>query len=743
MTNTMSVSDVTKDEQLNLTSDVQFSYGLNSPYPEEGQAPVPAASLNVGGDAMDNVYRMDNVARIEQQRPGTSFRERVFGGRFATTSDSPIGQMSVAHASNELNKDIRTWPIIRPNTADTSNGRRVLMGALRHWYSECTMTEFGVRGDFLFSTSNYDPTIAYYDHPTMRFAPYSGVGDDGHKAIVWERIQPVVADSGMTFDLGDEFTVVLKINENFGVPADGEVKPQYPFCYGRFVFASGRNVTDGSASAAGTSSLYVTYDYAQRRISIQETNDANDAEYTMNITDKVDGYIDTPSFITVRIVRNTPSQLGVTASFHHKAGITSYQYVSNANLLPNRIALTRVEATSVVPDTATTSLAHEGVQGIYLVKGNTMSIVEEDSWEIKLPWFNKPKWKNICVPAMQGNAWQLVHDLCTVYGLDFSPVHNTFTLSTDTGNNNPWPTGQGSSVVVQASTREIAETVDIYNYNYSIPRPHEFVSVWKSDRVFSVRTGERLEEIITLPEGTSLLDISQPIARNVQTVINWWKLPDSANVNSVYSVYDDDNIEVDPKSWNDSGGSVTLEHTENPNEVKMILQGPLNPLLSKETTFHLSMAGSDIPSLLIAASGIRGNKEKVNIRTGAGKARNLKRIGTEYDNPMVCNTRLTYDVGAKLASLHGTTLTRASGTFPPLKAHDFPAFPILKRGSFYKPTSIVDNPNNISVSEAVRFNPVEWVKDSYKGLTCGQFKAKWPNSICREVNISPLGKEHF
>ena len=741
MANTLNVADITKNEQLNLTSEVSFTYGVNSPYPEEAQAPVPSANFTVGGDAVENLYRMDNVARIEHHRPNTSIRERVFGGRFSTSSDSNIGQMSVSHASNELNKDIRTWPIVRPRIgADTSNGRRVLVGALRHWYSECNLTEFGVRGDFLFSTSNYDPTVAFYDHPTMRFIPEYHTNE---KVMVWRRIEPVAADSGASFEVGEKVTMSMKLNDSYGKPVDGEVTPSMSTAHAWFYFASGKVIPDGDDNVNTVASIFLQYNYSERRLYIIQVNENNQGQHTQWVYDNVPGFEGTPKFINVTMSRISDTRIEFFVQFMHRQGNTEFTYNSDVNLLPNALALTRVEATTVVPDTATTNLNHEGVQGMYIVKGDTFSVVEEDSWEISMPYFNKPKWNGIAVPAMQGNAWSMINELCTVYGLEFNPIHNTFTLSEDTGKNQPLPTGEGSNVQVQASTREIAETVELYNYNYVVPAQNNYVAVWKADRVFTVALGERIEEVIQLPEGTSLIDITQPICRSVQTVINWWNLPETANSGSVYSVYDDDNLEVDPASWNDSGGYVSLEHTPNPNEIKITIQAPNNDLISKKSNFHLSIAGSDIPSLLIAASGMKANKEKISIRTGAGKARNLKRVGTEYDSPLVGRTSLAYDVGAKLAALHGTTMTKASGTFPPIQNHDFPAFPLIKRGSYYRPINISDTPRAFNVGEAVRFNPVEWVQDNYQGITCGEYDTKWQGSICREVNISPLGKTHF
>lgn len=747
----LSISDETKGEQLQYIGGVRFDYGTNSPYPGDSQAPVPSANFSIAGDSMENVYRMDNVANVEENTDINSFRTRVFGGRFSTTSDAPVGGMSIAHQSNELNKEIRTWPVTRTvdtrSYGDTSNGRRTLYGALRHWYAECGLTEFGVRGDFLFNTTNAMPGVAYYDHPTMRLTPYLlKYGDGVTQTIAWERTTPIAADPGAPFGVGEKVHLVVKANEGYGRPADGEVTPKQPDWFSVFSFISGKvrpGINDENVNTR--SEIVLLYTYASRTLSILERNEVGVNEHEVTITDNVPGFSGTPSMIILTMTRTSATDILMEVEFVHRQGSTHYTYTSKVNLLPAQLALTRVEGTFVADGTENADVWREGVQGLYVVKGDTLTVNPEDEFEINVAYFNKRKWKNIVFPGTTGNAWSMIHELCSIYGLTFNPVYNSFLLNEEFGRDNPWPTPQGSRVTVQASTREMSEAVEVVNYNYVISEMWgTYRRLYKADQVYTVGIGERLEETIQLPEGTSFTHISQPTCVTVPQAIGYWNRPDNSATASIYSVYDDDNLEVDPRSWNDSGGYISLEATENVGELKMIIQAPNNELLTKGESFHISIAGADIPSLLIAGVGVTPKKDTVRIKTGAGKARNLKVIGTTYDNPMVCNPGLAWDVGAKLASYHGTTKTEATGSFPPLKEHSFALNPILKRGSFYRSISVSDGSDSLNISNATRYNPVEWVQDNFKNLTCAQYKAKWPaGTVCREVNISPLGKDHF
>lgn len=735
------ISDTSKGEALRQIGDVNFSYGLNSPFPGESQTPVPSASFQVAGD-VDNLYRLDNTARIETKWEGNSEVQTIFGGRFATSSDMPVTGMTIDHQTNELNKDIRSWPIVTDPAMDTSEGRRTITGALRHWYAQCGLTEYGVRGDFLFNTTNSLPNVAYYDNPLI---PFMGVYNPNKYDIEWRRPEPFMADEGASFGVGETVTFIVKANNNFGKASEGEQDSWIPSWGCDFEFLSGRT-SGGVEDPNLRSGLTLNYFY--------ETNDAAIREYTYAdgefVSEKVT-YVDNAAFpgsldyFIVEATRLSEIDVEYKLMLWNYSAHSEFTFVSSQNYLPDNLALSAVYGTAVDMDYSSPAIGgREGVQGIYVIKGKVWSIQEEDKFEINIPWSNKPIFKDCVIPGLQGNAWTMVNDLCSTYGLQFDSIHGDFVEASIANYGVPWNTSEGSQVSVQASTRELAERVEVVNYNYKgISYFTNRMTVYKAEEVFSVGMGETVEFVIKLPEGSSLSSFLQPASNSVSAVIKAWNNPN--NNQSWYSVYDDDNIEVDWRSWDNSGGSVSLEYTDTIGELKMILTGPNNDLISKESTFHLSMAGSDIPSLIIAGSGVVSNKETLSVRTGAGKARNLKPVGITYDNKLVPSSKIAYKVATGLASLYGTTQTKAVGVFPSPGDVRFSTAPIMKHGAYYSPVTISYRAgSNANVSDSVRHTPVRWMQEHWKGLTCAEYEAKWAaGTICREVNISPLGKTHF
>lgn len=736
------IIDVTKDQQLDNTSNVTANYGTNAPYPEGSQAPVPSISFTAPSQSAENLYRMDNTARVEQQREDDNFRSLAFGGRFSSASDSPIGNMTIDHQSNELNKDIRSWPLLPDSlVADTSNGRRMITGALRHWYSECQLNEFGIKGDFLFTTTNTVPNVAFYDHPLNRF--YGAYNEATNvKFIQWHRTSPAQADRGARFEVNDTVSFIINANNNYGKTSEGEIAPSSDSWSASFDFTSGLDdpsVIDGGVLG---SRLFFRYVYATRVFEIFEMDTANNTINIARVNNNHTSFPGSLERVEVQMTRTQTNRIDFLVRLKNRSATLSANVGYNGTRLPRAIALEGAWGLVANVDTSSPSLSFEGVLGIAIIKGADYTIQEEDEWVINMPWFNKPKWNGIVIPAISGNAWSMIHDLCATYGLQFDPIFNTFTLREDTGKSEPWNTGEGSEVLVQASTREMAETIEVVNYKYSHSSSRgRYTRVWTADTVYSVGLGERVEHTIQLEEGSALLLINPPECFSPQTVINELNNPNSAA--SVYSVFDDDNLEVDRRSWIEGGGYITADFTDNIGEIKITIQAPNNELISKESNFHISVAGSDIPGFQLSGIGLKASKQTIVSKTGAGKARNLKKVGTTYDNPLVCNKQVARDVAAGLASYYGSTQTVAQGVFPPRDDFSFPLFPILKRGSYYAVTSIAQSGKRVQISDAVRFNPVEWIKDEYVGLTCGEYKALWQNALCRENNLSPLGRSHF
>ena len=739
----LSVVDETKGEVLPNSGQVSFSYGVNSPIPDDGQIPVPSANFSVGGDGWDNLLMLGHNATIYQDSVPR------FAGTFAQTSDNTISHMSVAHATNALNQEIRTYPITQvPGVSDSQTPNLILSNTIRHWFSECGLTEFGVGGDLLFSVTNTVGGVAYYNHPYKRFKGSPSEFTGNISAVRWNPNWKDIADPGAPFTIGDSVTFAVKVNPEFGLESEGREPAKNASWQFRVDLNAGKSITtSASESYTAQTTIGISYEYGNKRLLINERDNAGNIANIISVYDTVEGYSEPPYMITLKLTRISATDLDAIIYFYHDNGVLQYSYTTTTGLIGESISVKTVLMSAESPTTNPSNvLSREGIQGFYIVTGNSFTYDRAHAWPLSIPNLDKPKFYNLVSPGLSGNAWSLISQLCTTYGMTYNPILNKFTLNENLDFANPNISGLGSDTVVAASVRDLSKTITVQNYSYENGgKSYRYIKLWDADQVFSVEKGQRLVETITLPDTVSFWSVGQPEMFPPSTTIDYLNRDtvDARGNASVYSVFDDDNLELTQKMWEDSGGALWLEPGDNPNELKLNIQAPVSDLVSKETAFHISVAGSDIPGLTIAGIGVVGSKKPLRIRTGASREGGASTKGIDYDSPLVGNEKIAWDIGNALTLRHGSIETKLSGTFPTPETRDFEVKPILKRGSFYLPTSVSETASSRSFSEAVRMTPVGVFQAQFNNIECGDLDFYFSDISCREVNISPLGKVSF
>jgi hypothetical protein len=339
-------------------------------------------------------------------------------------------------------------------------------------------------------------------------------------------------------------------------------------------------------------------------------------------------------------------------------------------------------------------------------------------------------WDFSVIPGLSGNAWQLVHDMVTAYGLVFNPLKFLFTLPTQ-----EQPSAETLSSLVESSqNRDVAETVEVINYDYRhSPNVFEPIQLFKDTSTYSLSLGERQEHIVQTDSTFSMIYQPVCVTREVATQA---RLDDTYG-ESLYSVTDSALRQVVPAQWVDGGGFISAEGTGVPGELKLIIQAPTNPLVSVDPPFIISIE-STIPSLIIAGVGAVARKETITSYTGAGQGRNIKKLGTTYDNPMVSTSRQAWEVAVKLGSLYGTTPSTVTVNIPDTSVNAFDVPRILHKGATYLPTSWTRQGNMLSINSAVRYTSCGEMNEDYAGMTNAEYNALYSGKTIRYVNISPL-----
>lgn len=726
----MQVIDTFEQRVLGKVATATVNSGLNSPYPSDNVAPVPSTSLNiVSDDIHDLLYHSGNRGLVTEMGNDYTFLGVI--GNTRTSADSGVGSLSMDHIASQLNQEINTRPVIRTGF-DSGDGKEVIKGALRHWASECGLFEDGLSGDVLMGLSNEAPGIGYYDHPTKRLV---GIAFDPDAAVIqWIPTESEVVDPGFPLDIGESLRLVVGFNDTVPVTM-GVVSAEYNFTSGQTFEGSDGNADSGSAS------LLFAYNQYDDQLALWERRQGKADRLVTNVVGAGPGV--RVAAVDVKITRTSAD----TVTYDLRMNYSGYDVLwaisktVAGSYLPKALAVTSLDLTSKSSALGSNGYrVREGIVSAYIM-GEDSSNVNIYDWEgggtiFRMEWPANTGWTDVSIPGIAGNAWQMINDLATTYGLIFDPrSFSIYPPENIVGNVGAVQQimVKGSGESIQTNARDRAETVEVVNYNYTTSQNvYDFIQLFKADTAYSVGLGERQEHIVQTDASFSFLQ--QPECVTVPQAIRVNKDPNAGE--SVYSVYDSDNLEVDPNTWRDGGGDITVEGTGVPGELKIIIQAPNNSLATRTPPFIISIESS-IPSLVIAGVGSKAYKETLTVYTGAGSGSDIKKVGITYDNPLVGAEWIAWNIGAGLGALYGTSYTTASGNYA--QERFFPDIkPIRRAGSYYLPLSMSDTASTTNISTATRYNSCLTTNREYQGKTCGEVNALFAGKSVRYVNMSPL-----
>lgn len=696
-----------KGEPLGSLSTYSISDGLNSPYPSEGSGTIPNMTALVATDSPHELlFEAGKDATLSGGYSGG--HEELFSGRVSSVSTSDTSQqvsLGLDADARKLDQDITTFPII-------GDDKYIVRNTLLHWFSECGVFRWDHPGTMELQIQNISYGIGYYNHPTKRlFGDYLG------STVAWVPTDSASVDNGIEFIVGDKLNFCAIFDLYSSSQPTQTVLAQ---------FSNGADIEDETISAA----LNFEFNMTGRTIKVTETGNGTKTVLNLSIpASSTNVRVDCQAqrITNSRVVYTTRVVLvdgtGITRTYDGT-------YNSTTSSLPLSLRVEKITNTN-----STAGL--RGVDTFYIVRSDVQIASGEPRWGVNTQEVAEatiPSGKKPVVPGIAGNCWQLTNELCTLYGMMF----NARLLSV--GNAASWSATYGTEdkslgpVNVEANVRELAETVEVVNYNYLYPSgPGKVIELWRADSTYNVGRGERQEHTIHI-EG-SFASLSQPVVVAPSSFPVY--APNKAT-RSLYSVYGADNTAVSPSEWESTGGFIQFEPTGVPGELTLVIQAP-HETLTKAAPYTISVE-STLPALTLVGVGVKERKETMTAYTGAGKV--AKKVGTTYDSPLVCASWLGWNAASGLSVIHGTTMTEATGTYlanyspedlPPTKAYY-----IRKQGALYRMNSVTVSQSQVAISGAQRFVRCSDVNDEYAGLTCAQVNALFPGKDVNYNNLAPL-----
>lgn len=711
------------------TSSIQS--GVSSPFPTDSTAPVPSANLTVASKEAEEITYMSGDSATVSSEAG------VLVGRIGSTQVNESGGLatiSVDHTTAALNQDIVTLPVFSTGH-DNGYGAGILIGAMSHWAAECGLFVNGIRGNVLMGINNVAPGIGYYRHPTTR---YLGVEyEAGNNYLQWVPTESNKIDPGISLTTGESLKFVIGMN------LFGGTHPR-PTVGGKITFASSvlSDVgTEGEVSTYTQPALEWTYTTATGNFLLRETTRTSGAAAKTAINYvAAPTSVKNPSFIEITITRTAAKTLTYTCrtvfgSLFPAPETSSSGTVTNS-YIPPQLSPSAVTLDTYLFDTIFRKFT--GVQSFYITRGgvaNTATFWEERAHKSLIGSVSDPAWRYTVVPGMSGNAWQMINDLAAVYRLIYIPLFGSMASPGDTITiNNSGTVRPTSGASLSTQVREMAETVEVVNYDYRYSRDSfSPIQLYSSDTAYSVGVGERQEHTVQTDSTFTLLEqpecVTPVVARNAQ--LN----PDYAQ--SIYSVRDSGFRAVTPREWDEEGGFISVEGTGVPGEIKIVIQAPSNKLLTADPPYTISIESS-IPSLIISGLGAKSAKKTITSYTGAGDGINVKKIGTTYDNPLVAKNSQAWEVAVLLGSLYGTTPSTIGANLEASGFSGIEEVGVRYRSAYYVATQTTTQNNRLQVNSSVRFTPIQLFNSDYGNMTCGQFNSLFAGKSIRYMNISPL-----
>ena len=221
-----------------------------------------------------------------------------------------------------------------------------------------------------------------------------------------------------------------------------------------------------------------------------------------------------------------------------------------------------------------------------------------------------------------------------------------------------------SSQAISINSFEAAQKFEIFNYNTS----HKVSSVVQSlsvnvDNLPSVARNATISEGIQVNAGETIrlrlsINASLESVNQPQAVNSILPLPYTGSQGQ-YVVAGNDGILLQSTQWTGQGGSVTVELTENPNEIELVIVAPATESLTHAADAELGFApytigveiadGEEYPALYITGTGVFYNKVSHIIDTGADISFTNEISAPSIDNPFITNINALYTRGAAAA----------------------------------------------------------------------------------------------
>lgn len=249
------------------------------------------------------------------------------------------------------------------------------------------------------------------------------------------------------------------------------------------------------------------------------------------------------------------------------------------------------------------------------------------------------------------------------------------------------------------------------------------------NRVFSVAARNREEYEVTMDAYP--ISFAQPLVADSLNA-----LPGS------YFVSAADNLPVRALQWQDYGGQVIVSKGTEPNQLKVLLIGPVMDIPGTPGPYKLSASdgNTDFAFFSVIGSGVRVNPSSVTVSTGVDTSKITREDSGTVDNFAINTQEQAYDAAYGLADIVGSPSVELTLDIPTARISGLgltPGAVVTYMGANYRVLSSVIK--NLTTSLTLkRYTLVSDVINYYGDITVEAVTASWDGYTGEDFTLMPF-----
>lgn len=338
----------------------------------------------------------------------------------------------------------------------------------------------------------------------------------------------------------------------------------------------------------------------------------------------------------------------------------------------------------------------------------------------------------VVYPGWIGNMWDMLKHALTAESLEIAVNADNEVVVRELRENS-LNTVDETTRTEQVSTGNSSKYIEMVYYNHQYAAQGEVYPVpGEQAAIYQVDAGQTIE--VDIPLKAWMMSVNQPeCIEFVEADAGFYE-----NTDGVYAVAGNDNLPVPPDMWEDYGGFLRVELTDDPSVIRAVIRGadyePYAP-------YRIAMtSGNYYNSLHITGETVRYSAKSIRFPTGADPLLTAEEIGITVENPFIRTRGQAVSLGGHVATQYsGLTHTlNAESASLDLQFGEIAGARAEGNNTKFRVGSVTTGPATASISGLSDVTLGDYADAWGPSATLADEAAAWAGKTLRDQYLMPL-----